>query len=581
MVTLTYMPTEHVPVLAAEVIRETDPRPGETVVDCTFGGGGHSRLLAERIGPDGTLIAIDRDPAAAERFDQIAHEAPCEMRFVRADFAAALDRSRRPRGSAPTWSSSTSASPRCRSTPGSAASPTPSTRRSTCGWIPMPRCRPGPSSTSGPRAGSPRRSATTPTSARPLDRAADRRAAARSPRPPSSSRRSAPACRRRRASAAATPPSAPSRRSGSPSTASSRRSMRRCPQAWDMLATGGRLAAISFHSLEDRRVKRFLADRARGCVCPPEFPVCRCGLEPEAKLITRGGVAPSAGEIADNPRSASAHLRVARQARPRRARTDGRARRLAAYPPGRAAEGAVRSRKPKAKPKRPIRDGAAGDGGAGEASGPPGRRAGAAAPTTAPGCASRAAATSRCCRSTPSAASPTPASSSACRAAGPGSSCSACCSAASSPSTSSASASAPRAARCPTKIDELQQENSVMRARIANRLSNERITRGRGGARARPSRHPTPSTTSTPSPPTPRPPPSGWPTARSRTLRPPSSPTEADLTDDDRDHATRSRLTDPGSGRRSIRRRLPVDPVGHDDGPGRSGADGSDHSTTP
>ena len=83
------------------------------------------------------------------------------------------------------------------------------------------------------------------------------------------------------------------------------------PQAWDMLATGGRLAAISFHSLEDRRVKRFLADRARGCVCPPEFPVCRCGLEPEAKLITRGGVAPSAGEIADNPRSASAHLRVA------------------------------------------------------------------------------------------------------------------------------------------------------------------------------------------------------------------------------------------------------------------------------
>ena len=83
------------------------------------------------------------------------------------------------------------------------------------------------------------------------------------------------------------------------------------PEAWEMLAPGGRLAAISFHSLEDRRVKRFLADRARGCVCPPEFPVCRCGLEPEAKLVTRGGIAPSAGEIADNPRSASAHLRVA------------------------------------------------------------------------------------------------------------------------------------------------------------------------------------------------------------------------------------------------------------------------------
>ena len=90
MVTLTYMPTEHVPVLAAELIRHTDPQPGETVVDCTFGGGGHSRLIAERLGSEGTLIAVDRDPAAAERFEQLAHEAPCEMRFIRADFAEAL-----------------------------------------------------------------------------------------------------------------------------------------------------------------------------------------------------------------------------------------------------------------------------------------------------------------------------------------------------------------------------------------------------------------------------------------------------------------------------------------------------------
>jgi 16S rRNA (cytosine1402-N4)-methyltransferase len=85
------------------------------------------------------------------------------------------------------------------------------------------------------------------------------------------------------------------------------------PEAWEMLAPGGRLAAISFHSLEDRRVKRFLADRARGCICPPELPVCRCGLEPEAKLLTRGGLAPSAGEVAENPRSSSARLRVARK----------------------------------------------------------------------------------------------------------------------------------------------------------------------------------------------------------------------------------------------------------------------------
>jgi 16S rRNA (cytosine1402-N4)-methyltransferase len=85
------------------------------------------------------------------------------------------------------------------------------------------------------------------------------------------------------------------------------------PLAWDVLAPGGRLAAISFHSLEDRLVKRFLAARARGCICPPELPVCVCGHEPEAELLTRRAVAPTPGEVATNPRSKSAHLRAARK----------------------------------------------------------------------------------------------------------------------------------------------------------------------------------------------------------------------------------------------------------------------------
>ena len=90
-------------------------------------------------------------------------------------------------------------------------------------------------------------------------------------------------------------------------------SSRRCREAWELLAPGGRLAAISFHSLEDRLVKRFLADRARGCICPPELPICVCGHEPEAELLTRRAVAPTPGEVAANPRSRSAHLRAARK----------------------------------------------------------------------------------------------------------------------------------------------------------------------------------------------------------------------------------------------------------------------------
>jgi 16S rRNA (cytosine1402-N4)-methyltransferase len=83
------------------------------------------------------------------------------------------------------------------------------------------------------------------------------------------------------------------------------------PLAWRMLHEDGILAAISFHSLEDRRVKRFLAERARGCICPPDLPVCGCGRVPEAALLTRGAIMPSAAETARNPRASSARLRAA------------------------------------------------------------------------------------------------------------------------------------------------------------------------------------------------------------------------------------------------------------------------------
>jgi 16S rRNA (cytosine1402-N4)-methyltransferase len=68
---------------------------------------------------------------------------------------------------------------------------------------------------------------------------------------------------------------------------------------------------ISFHSLEDRIVKRFFAAEARGCVCPPELPVCVCGREPGLRLLTRKAVRPSPAEVAANARSGSARLRAA------------------------------------------------------------------------------------------------------------------------------------------------------------------------------------------------------------------------------------------------------------------------------
>ena len=83
--------TGHVPVLAEELLELLDPQPGQTAIDCTFGDGGHARLVAERLGPAGTLIAIDRDPLAEERFAELAAEVACSMRFIRASYAEALE----------------------------------------------------------------------------------------------------------------------------------------------------------------------------------------------------------------------------------------------------------------------------------------------------------------------------------------------------------------------------------------------------------------------------------------------------------------------------------------------------------
>src|SRR5215207_1114510 len=88
---LAYVPANHDPVLATELVDALDPQPGETFVDCTFGAGGHSRLIAERLGPEGELIAIDRDPTAEARWREFSAAAPSRTRFLRADFVMGLE----------------------------------------------------------------------------------------------------------------------------------------------------------------------------------------------------------------------------------------------------------------------------------------------------------------------------------------------------------------------------------------------------------------------------------------------------------------------------------------------------------
>jgi 16S rRNA (cytosine1402-N4)-methyltransferase len=309
------MTQTHIPVLAGELIDLLDPRPGEVAVDCTFGGGGHARLIADRIAPGGVLIGIDRDPIAEERFAELSAEVACDTRFIRADFVTGLEQLREEGTKADliyldlgmssmqvdTW-----------------------TRGFSYAYDAPLDMRMDPSQE---------------LTAAEIVNTWDERRLARLLREYGEERFANQIARaigrtRRREELSSTHQLVDTIKAAIPVPAQfagghpARRTFQALriavndelvqldealPVAWDVLREDGRLAAISFHSLEDRRVKRYLAARARGCICPPELPVCVCGRQPEAELLTRRAVAPTPGEVAANPRSKAAHLRAARK----------------------------------------------------------------------------------------------------------------------------------------------------------------------------------------------------------------------------------------------------------------------------
>ncbi len=313
MATLLDMTATHVPVLAAELVAALDPQPGATAVDATLGAGGHARLVAERIGAGGTLVGIDRDPTAAERFTELAREVGCATRFIAASFVDGL-RQLRDEGLVADLVyfdfgiSSMQIDTRERGFSYSYDAP-----------LDM-RMDPAQS-----------------LSARELIAEWDERRLAQIFRDYGEERYARQIARKIALARAKQPivttlelvelikdaVPAPARFAAGHPAKRVFQAIRiavndelgqidaALPLAFELLGPGGRLAAISFHSLEDRRVKQFLTARATGCICPPDLPVCVCGRQPEAELPHRRAIFPSPGELAANPRAASARLRSA------------------------------------------------------------------------------------------------------------------------------------------------------------------------------------------------------------------------------------------------------------------------------
>src|SRR5919202_689690 len=280
--------TDHVPVLAAEVREYLSVRPGETVVDTTFGAGGHAALLAADLRGTGKLIAIDRDPTAREYFQRFAKHAAVQTRFLRGDFAIVLEQLAGNGVEADAILLDLGVS--------SMQIDRPERGFSYAADAPLDM-RMDPSAD---------------VTAAGIVNEADERALAtifKRYGEERYARQIARAIVRRRKEQryertgdlvetikAAIP--APARFGDGHPAQRVFQALRiavndelgsleaALPAAFAMLRPGGRLAVISFHSLEDRIVKRFIREQERGCVCPPDFPVCVCGRQPVLRALT-------------------------------------------------------------------------------------------------------------------------------------------------------------------------------------------------------------------------------------------------------------------------------------------------------
>jgi 16S rRNA (cytosine1402-N4)-methyltransferase len=305
--------TDHLPVLASEVRELLAVKPGETVVDATFGAGGHASVLAADLRGSGKFIAIDRDPTVRPYFDRFRRRAGVQARFLRGEASTVLRQlgendvradailldlgvssmqlDRPERG----FSYAVDAPLDMRMDPRGEVSARDLVNDSGERELTQIFRRYGEERYARQIAraiGRERRR-------RPIERTAELVEIIRSAIPaPARFGDGHPAKRVFQALRIAV-----NDELGELEAA--------LPAAFDMLRPGGRLAVISFHSLEDRLVKRFLRDKERGCVCPPDFPVCVCGKEPELRALGRKAVRPSSREVAANPRAASARLRAA------------------------------------------------------------------------------------------------------------------------------------------------------------------------------------------------------------------------------------------------------------------------------